>query len=192
MDTRTSILEKNFEAIRMNGFQGTRTDKVIAELGITKGAFYHYFADKLSLGYAVVDEILYPMYVSNWQHLDTYEGHPIDAIAQSITRLKNVCNDQTVGYGCPLNNLIQEMSPLDSVFQKKLHRVVEQQITLISSALIKGIKEEKIKDCNPEVMAFYILASIEGSFSIAKSVRSIDMLHASFDQLIAFLNTLKV
>ena len=40
-DTRTSILYKNYEAIHANGFHATRTDKVISELGITKGAFKH-------------------------------------------------------------------------------------------------------------------------------------------------------
>ena len=49
MDTRTAILEKNFEAIYKSGFQAVRTDKVVADLGITKGAFYHYFPDKFGL-----------------------------------------------------------------------------------------------------------------------------------------------
>lgn len=55
-DTRTQILERIYQAVRLHGFQGMRADKVVIDLGITKGALYHYFASKLELGYAIVDE----------------------------------------------------------------------------------------------------------------------------------------
>ena len=48
-DTRQRILEKNFEAMHEHGYQGMRADKVVKELGITKGAFYHYFEGKQEL-----------------------------------------------------------------------------------------------------------------------------------------------
>jgi hypothetical protein len=84
------------------------------------------------------------------------------------------------------------MSPIDAGFQQRLRRIVEKEIELISSALMKGVLSGKIKaTVNPTTLAFYILASIEGSFSIAKSLQNIDILHASFDQLISFLNSLK-
>jgi AcrR family transcriptional regulator len=56
--TRQLILQRCFEAIQAKGFETLRTDKEIARLKITKGAFYHYFPNKSELGYAVVDEVI--------------------------------------------------------------------------------------------------------------------------------------
>ena len=66
MNTREQILNKNYESMCVHGFQGLRTDKVIDTLGITKGAFYHYFSSKKELGYAIVDEIIAPHYISGF------------------------------------------------------------------------------------------------------------------------------
>jgi AcrR family transcriptional regulator len=74
-DTRARILQENYKAVHRFGFQGTRTDKVVAELGITKGAFYHYFPTKNDLGYAIVDEIILPNYTSIWKAFEHATEH---------------------------------------------------------------------------------------------------------------------
>lgn len=192
MDTRTQILQKNFQAICVNGFQGTRTDKVLAELGITKGAFYHYFPDKSTLGYAIVDEILFPMYVNHWLHLSTYTGNPIDGILASLQLIGGYCNADNVAYGCPLNNLIQEMSPIDAVFRDKLQKVVQKKHELISKALLKGQQQGNVSmNIKAEDLAYFILSALEGSFSMAKVAKSTEVFEASLSVLVNYLKTLK-
>lgn len=192
-DTRARILEKNAEAIHVNGFQGTRTDKVIAELGITKGAFYHYFEDKKSLGYAIVDEILYPNYVGAWLHLEQETTQPVEAIIAGIQQQKNYCDEASIIYGCPLNNLIQEMSPLDEGFHQRLSRIVNKQIALISTALEQAKAKGQLKEyVISKDLAYFILAGIEGSWTVGKSKRSKAIFEASLNQLIHYLKLLQV
>ena len=71
--TRQLILQRCFEAIQAKGFETLRTDKEIARLKITKGAFYHYFPNKSELGYAVVDEVMLPFYEQKWASLNNIE-----------------------------------------------------------------------------------------------------------------------
>lgn len=71
--TRHLILQRCFEAIQAKGFETLRTDKEIARLKITKGAFYHYFPNKSELGYAVVDEVMLPFYEQKWASLNNIE-----------------------------------------------------------------------------------------------------------------------
>lgn len=180
------------ESIHINGFHATRTDKVIAELGITKGAFYHYFPDKLSLGYAVVDEILYPQYVNMWTHLEHFKGNIIDGIILGLQNVRGTCNDETIGYGCPLNNLIQEMAPMDDGFRARLNRIVDKELGLLSAAISKGKKQKQIvKFVDPKALAYFIFASIEGSFTLGKINQSKAVFDASIDQLVRYLETLK-
>lgn len=192
MDTRTQILNKNYEAICKHGFQGLRTDKVISELNITKGAFYHYFPSKNSVGYAVVDEIITPNYVSNWANLIREDVHVIDAFIEALTTIKGYSNPENIYLGCPLNNLIQEMSPLDEGFRKRLLKIVNTKKKYMQEALQYGIEHQQVKaDIDPEQTALFVLASFEGSYSIGKIFQSFKAFADSFDQLINFLNKLK-
>ena len=192
-DTRTSILYKNYEAIHANGFHATRTDKVISELGITKGAFYHYFPDKNSLGYAIIDEILYPNFIGLWLTLEHYNGNVIDGIIACVNKSISYTNECTVGYGCPVNNLIQEMSSSDQGFKERLERIIDKQQFIISSAIKKGIKQKQInKSANPNELASFIIASIEGSFALAKVKNNLDFLHSSINQLNNYLKQFKI
>jgi AcrR family transcriptional regulator len=193
VNTRQQILEKNFHAIHLNGFQGTRTDKVIADLGITKGAFYHYFPDKLALGYAVLDEMVAPMYIGMWQKLDNYEGNPIDGICEILEGLIGQCDEEAVKLGCPLNNLMQEMAPLDEGFRTRLNYILNTMQKHIARAIKRGQQENIIlSTINAESLAFYILSSFEGGYGIAKSLQSREVFESSFRQLIQYLQTLKV
>ncbi|MCB0559054.1 MAG: TetR/AcrR family transcriptional regulator [Lewinellaceae bacterium] len=191
-DTRRQILEKNFEAIHKHGFQGLRTDQVIKELGITKGAFYHYFSGKQELGYCVVDEIIAPQYLDHWNQLYSYVGHPIEGIIERLMALRREMPGENIQLGCPLNNLIQEMTPLDEGFRQKLNRIARGMHLAIQDALIRGQKARLVDpDADPEKVAFFVLSTLEGSFSIAKSFQNRRPFDASIDLLINHLRTFK-
>ena len=192
IDTRSEILQKNFEAMRLHGFQGLRTDKVIAQMGITKGAFYHYFKDKLNVGYAIVDELIAPGYRQAWLNLVQDDKHIIDAIADTLSKIASYSTQETIHLGCPLNNLIQEMSPLDEGFNKRLSAILDDERKLIRSALTVGIEKHTIKsETDPDALALFILASLEGSYTIGKSFNSYVKFRSCIDQLIKSLNSYK-
>lgn len=175
----------------IHGFQGTRTDKVIADLGVTKGAFYHYFPDKLSMGYAVVDEILYPTYINHWTYLETRDTNIIDGICLGLDKLKSKCNEENVSYGCPLNNLIQEMSALDENFRFKLHRILQKQIDMLASAISRAKNCQEIaSSVNHLNTAAFILSSIEGSYTLAKVLNSKISFDTNIDQIKIYLRLL--
>ena len=192
LDTRGEILQKNFEAMRLHGFQGLRTDKVIAQMGITKGAFYHYFKDKLNVGYAVVDELIAPNYINTWKNLSIQDVHVIDAISETLRRIAGYSNQETIHLGCPLNNLIQEMSPLDEGFNKRLSAILNEERKMIRQGIETGMADGTIvADTDADVLALFILASLEGSYAIGKSFNSYSKFIVCVEQLIKILNNYK-
>ena len=192
MDTRQQILEINYQAIRKNGFQATRTDKAIKELGITKGAFYHYFSNKLEMGYAIIDEIIAPNYIAAWKPLESYAENPIDYIIQTLRMLPNICKDDEVKHGCPLNNLTQEMSALDEGFRKRLGKVIYQIQDLIAKGLEDGINNGFVKESiDTKQVAVFIVASFEGAFGIAKGLQSQEILVQSMEGLVGYVDFLR-
>lgn len=190
-DTRQRILEKNFEAMHEHGYQGMRADKVVKELGITKGAFYHYFKGKQALGYAIVDEIMAPMYLRSWTSLSGMSGDPIPHIIQVLESMLGVFSEERIKLGCPLNNLMQEMSPLDDGFRYRLQRIIEGMRGGVSAALKRGQAEGFVRtDIDPEAAATFIIAALEGAFGMGKVLQSLHAYEQSVRQLMLYVHSL--
>ncbi|NUO03195.1 MAG: TetR/AcrR family transcriptional regulator [Saprospiraceae bacterium] len=191
VDTRRNILEKNYEAMHRHGFQGVRPDKVISELGITKGAFYHYFPSKLDLGYAVVDEIIGPRYTGLWRQLDHYQGHPVEGIVWCLEYIRSGTGEQGCLLGCPLNNLINEMAPLDEGFRTRLQAIMDVMHGAIARALQRAVDKGLLnRTIDPKSYAYFVLAAMEGSFSVGKSMQHKAAFDAALDELITTLRAL--
>src|SRR2546425_9023198 len=117
--TRKKLLQAAFEEIYRRGFQGASLETILAAAGVTKGALYHHFIDKAALGYAVVDEVVKGLLLERWLGLlDQHTGDPLTALQGVFrTRASSLTADE-IELGCPLNNLAQEMSPLDERFRR--------------------------------------------------------------------------
>jgi TetR/AcrR family transcriptional repressor of nem operon len=167
--TRATILQVAFMEIFRNGFQGVSVDDMVAKTGLTKGAFFHHFPTKLSLGYANVDETLKRMTFERWiQPLEAYEN-PLEGILQVLkTRIDEA--GEFLSLGCPLNNLIQEMSSVDAVFRKKLQTVLTFWIDGVETHLKRAKKGGYLReDIQVRRLAEFIVMAHEGAYGMTKS-----------------------
>jgi len=192
-DTRQRILHEMFFDIRKNGYQGLRADKVIAEMDITKGALYHYFPNKQAIGCAVIEEMIRPNYLRFYQELDRWQGHPINKIQEHLRFLADKATDEDAGLGCPLNNLVQEMSPLDEDFRLRMCSIVDAMIHSMATALRRGQAAGQVRpDIATEDMAQFIFASTEGAYATAKVRKEARSFQSSMVILCSFLDGLRV
>jgi AcrR family transcriptional regulator len=92
-------------------------DVILATAGVTKGALYCQLDDKEALGYAVVDDIAASLTREKWVRPLENAKNPIDTLIRIVesTSLKR----EDLERGCPLNNLSQEMSPLNAGFRNR-------------------------------------------------------------------------
>lgn len=192
-DTRQLILNKAYEHIKLYGYQGLRTDKVIEALGITKGALYHYFPGKKELGYAVVDEVLAGKYADTWSGLKGYEDNALDFIIITLEWMLKRITEKEIRLGDPLTNLIQEMSALDEGFRVRLETILGNIQGLLQTALKKGKKGGNVKESVPaRQTSIYILATLQGAFSLAKVYQSRKIFVNVTENLIIYLKDLKI
>jgi TetR/AcrR family transcriptional regulator, transcriptional repressor for nem operon len=191
-DTRRRILEENYRRIHQLGFQGTRTDKVVADMGITKGAFYHYFQGKTELGYAIVDELVSPQYTNLWKDFSEAGSHQDEILENTLKKYIHFVDNESVQWGCILNNLMQEMAPLDSGFQHRIERITHAMQQYIESGLKNGQRSGIFRvDVNPEQTAFFILATLQGAFSVGKATQNVFVFEMVIHQLVQFAQSLK-
>ena len=192
--TRDKLLKAAFEEIYRRGFQAASLDTILEKAGVTKGALYHHFPDKAALGQAVVDEVVSGFLLQRWgiSSLARLEGDPVTALQKILRRRSAELTEQEVELGCPLNNLAQEMSPLDERFRRKVSATFGVWTDAFAAAVRKGQAEGTVRrDLDARKIAAFIVAAIEGSFGLAKSAKSATLLRANLDVLSTFLETLR-
>jgi TetR/AcrR family transcriptional repressor of nem operon len=188
--TRAHILETAFGEIYRYGFQGVSIDKIIKKTEVTKGAFFHYFPTKNDLGYALVDETIKEMILTRWiRPLEKYKN-PVQGILKTYKKLNVDWSNDELVFGCPLNNLTQEMSAVDEVFREKLQKVLLIWINETEKYLKKAQEAGfLIKNVDSRRLAEFIVAHQEASFAMAKTMRDPRMLLSLYNSLKEYLES---
>lgn len=191
-NARTRLLDAAFAIIHRKGYQGLRIETLLTETGLTKGAFYHYFPSKRALGHAVIDEKIKHIIEDTWVTTLKDYPDPIEGIQKALETSADLYQDK-IRYGCPLNNLAQEMSPIDESFRTRINNIFEVWAGAICDALRRGQEENMIsKDIDIFASSGYIIASIEGCIGIAKNRQDLNLFHLCRFQLNIYLETLRL
>ena len=191
--TREKLLSAAFEEMYRSGFQAASLQRILAKAGVTKGALYHHFLDKAALGYAVVDEVVKGLLLERWLGLlDQQTGDSLTAL-QGVFRERagNLTADE-IALGCPLNNLAQEMSPLDERFRRLVDATFHAWRKGFAQALERGQAEGTVRqDVDARKVAGFLVAAAEGSYGLAKSANSRTMLRSNLETLATYLDGLR-
>lgn len=191
-DTRRKLLEAAFAEIYENGFQGASLDVILENTNVTKGALYHYFSGKKELGLAVVDEIIKGHLERLWLVPLKNETDPLKALGAILDHYLDMVGQDGPIYGCPVNNLMQEMSPLDKDFRLRLQKLFTDWHEAISHALADGRRHGFVSmETQSDGAAMFIIASFFGSIGIAKNQRSKKVFQEALGQLQHYLMTLQ-
>lgn len=190
--TRQRILEAAFMEMYRKGFQGMRLDEVLATTGLTKGALYHHFPNKQALGYAVVDEVILATVDAIWLEPLRQADDPLEGLIEVIEHMPDAKPPEMIEYGCPLNNLAQEMSPLDEGFRQRLDHVFGLWHGVTRDALSRAQQQGRIRaDVDCDETATFVMAALEGCMGIAKNAQSLERLKSCNSGLIQFLRSLQ-
>lgn len=171
--TRQTILEAALWEIYRAGYKAASVDKILEGTGLTKGALYHHFPNKLALGYAVVDEVLRPWILRHW--LEPFEQieNPVDALQVGVHKMVTELPEEWIHGGCPLNNLIQEMSAVDEGFRVRLERILDEWRKGVARQLRRGQEQGYVRtDLDPDATAAYLVSSFEGIAGSGKVKKS--------------------
>src|SRR5207244_1825843 len=190
--TRGKILQAAFDEFYKNGFQGGSLNRIVDEAGTTKGALFHHFEGKSDLGYAVVEEVIQPRIKANWFDPLADSIDPIAGVKHSVRQfVKEEQENGRLVQGCPLNNLAQEMSPLDEGFRTRIEKVYSAWREAMEVAFARGIKAGKVrKAVSPRNAAAFVVAALAGIIGTAKNAKSEELLKQAGEGLFHYLDSL--
>jgi AcrR family transcriptional regulator len=188
--TRQRILEAGFKEIHRQGFQAASVSNILADTGLTKGALYHHFPSKKDLGLAVVDEMVGVRLIEKSIAPLRDVAHPAQALVDLIGLKKNQ-NEEYIRLGCPLNNLMQEMSPVDEDFRGRLNHILGLWQGAFEDALRRSQQAGEVRaDVDCAAAALFIVSAWEGCTGIAKNTQSVAGFRACMTQLQAYVSSL--
>lgn len=190
--TRQTLLQAAFEEIHRNGFQAASLTRILADTGLTKGALYHHFPDKKALGLAVIEDVIRPQLAAMMLAPLADAQQPLAAM-QALLKSKAAESDPwVVTLGCPLNNLMQEMSPVDETFRLRLNSLFQDWVSVMANALERGRQSGEVKqEVNAADTAFFIVSALEGCIGMSKNTQSVAAYRGCLGQLNTYLETLK-
>ena len=190
--TKQLILNESFKLFYENGFKTTSVDKIMKATKLTKGAFYHHYKNKKELGLAVISLKLQKR---------IYEGMmaPLYDSGDALVILKTTFIDRLKSFsvhekkhGCPMNNLINEISDYEVAYQIALKRIIEEWQSALIYLIDRGKSENVInKSISSKAVAVYLISAFEGIRGIRKLYDNDFILDEYISGLSLYLNQIK-
>src|SRR6202049_149243 len=188
--TRERLLQAASREIYRSVFQSASLDAILASARLTKGALYYHFKNKEALGYAVVEEIISPDVRGTWVRSLQSVKDPIEALIGIVQGIS--VRPEDVRGGCQLNNLAQEMSPLDAGFRQRLAMVFHAWREGVADALREGQTHGSVRrDVEPADAAGLLIAMVEGYASLAKNAQDPKVMKAGIRNIVRWLRSLR-
>jgi AcrR family transcriptional regulator len=191
--TRNDLLAAAFDEMFQRGFQAASLTTILSNAGLTKGALYHHFEDKAALGVAVLDEVVRgPILDAYLRPLAEASADPLGALQGLLRRRADDFDGGGIELGCPLNNLAQEMSPLDERFRERLADAFTTWVDGFAEVLERGRRAGTVRpEVDARAIAGLVVAAIEGSFGMAKAAQSVEVLRSNLHALADLLDGLR-
>ena len=148
-----------------DGYQGAALSDILAKAGVHKGSMYHYFASKKDMAIAAIKEKMS-------MRFNTLYGDIAKADTPYLPKLFTVMLDETrrdFERGCPLGNLIQEMSNLDNDFNLILREIYADFRATLKHIFDAMIEIGEMKECDTGKLALFCVSSLEGAILSAKA-----------------------
>ncbi len=191
-ETRERILNAAFEEIYRRGFRAASVDDILTNTGLTKGALYHHFPNKAALGYAVIEEIIGGFIHEQWIAPVDDAENPLDGLRQSFDSVTPEHIEGACTMGCPLNNLSQEMSPVDEGFRVRIEAVYQNWQRGVADRLEKGKQAGYVReDLDCSQAATFLIAAIEGATGLCKNSQNPDMLLSCMAAIRQFIDSMR-
>lgn len=190
---RKDLIDTMFETLYTEGYHACNLNAVLKKAGTSKGGMYHHFDSKQTLALASIEDVLGNFIKTYWEEPIVNSENGLQTLLDLINNLAHENINDDLGfsfqYGCPMNNLIQELSAIDNLFADSLRLLFNRWEKAIAKALTSSKKLLRI-DIDINHVAAFVIASIEGSFTYAKIHHSKDAFVACMNQLILYLKSL--
>jgi len=185
--TRQKLIDATFEEIFSNGYQGTSLSNILTNASVHKGSMYHYFANKKEMTLIAIEEKISKRNLEKYNQILKLQSGYLEALLKSIKDT----TQRDFKRGCPIANIVQEMSNIDEDFHKVMKLIYEQFRKYIKDVLDKAIEANEIKVCDTYKLALFITSTLEGAILSVKASGEVKDYSDTIEILEEYLQSLK-
>lgn len=186
MDTlRDKILDIAHDEIYSNGYSATGLNKILKVANVAKGGLYHHFNSKKELLIAIINERICPNSLKKYDLLDK-EENKLESLLEILETRKD-----NFDKGCPLGNLILELSNIDEEILKALQKCINSWRVVFEKVIQEEIDKKKIKLVSAYDSSLFIISTIQGGLLLSKLTKSNVEYKKCIEQLKLYFSQIK-
>ena len=164
-NTRDKLIDAAFDEVYSHGYQGASLANILAKAGVHKGSMYHFFANKKEMVLASIEETILQKFNQRYGYANICEKGYLE---EFYARLRDR-STRDFKRGCPIANVVQEMSNIDEDFNVLMKSIYEAFRANVKTILDKAIEAKELKACDTRKLALFITSTLEGAILAAKA-----------------------
>lgn len=157
-ETRLAIIQAGLELLTEKGAAATGIDQVLKHVGIPKGSFYHYFANKEAFLRAVVNAYRSFFAHKLEKHFSNVSLPPLQRVEAFMADARASMEKYQFRRGCLIGNLGQEVETLSDAMRADIENVLidwEQRLASCLRAAIDAGELPEETDCDAAASFFW-------------------------------------
>ncbi len=166
--TRQRIVGEAGKLLNRTGYFSTSMSSILNEVGLKKGGLYNHFNSK--------EELALEAFTTNVTILGRYlrgiaekQEDPLNVLFDLCDAGMDIASGEVIPGGCPVLNAGIESDYISDNLKKKATFAMERMCELILIPLKKLEQAQRLKpDTDLKGLAYFILATIEGSILVSK------------------------
>lgn len=187
-DTRMRIIRTAADLFHKQGARATSPDQIIEASRTGKGQFYHYFRSKEGLIHEVLQTYLEEIKTGTARV--NYEIKSWRDLGKWFVAQVELQKSYEMTRGCPFGTLGNEVTENDELIRQDLSLIFE----VVKSKLVAFFVREKakgrlVKQADPERMAEFSIASMQGAMMMGKIKRSSQTVETTVEESLAHLKS---
>lgn len=187
-DTKDLLLEITFDEVYTYGYQGASVLKILEKAELNKGSLYHYFKNKKEMVLEAIEIKSREIFGQKYEAIVNGNAPYFENFEKMLIESYDLISQR----GCPLANLIQEMSNHDKEFKILLNKQYEGLRNIIENIIKKAIENNELSSEDTKELSLFILSTIEGNILTAKAFNDRNIYEKNIKYLFRCLKNNKI
>lgn len=188
---RERILDAAEALVMSAGFHATTVDAVLESAGASKGAFFHHFASKAELGYALVERYLradLEMLEAQMSAAEAASDDPAEQLVDFVRRFEDI-GDEIAGDapGCLFASFVNELVPETESTRALVVESIDAWRTRMAVKLRAAAETRSLDDVDLDALADHLFVTFEGAFVLARATGDPGHLRSQLGQMRRYL-----
>ena len=178
-NTRERLIDAAYEEIYSHGYQGAALADILEHAGVHKGSMYHFFKSKKELALHAIEEKMRERLQNAYTNV---LSTPPPYLPGWFSLLRDVTR-RDFKRGCPIANLVQEMSNLDADFNRTMKEIYANFRSSFQHVYDQAVASGELTRCDTDKLALLTVVVIEGAIVSVKASGNPDDYADAIDML---------